>query len=173
VLWGFKPRFYIRMFENKIVNIVEPLVHGNGCELWGIDLIRGKSKPIVRIYIDAIGGATIDDCEKISHDINFELPADDELADFDYILEVSTPGIERKFFSANQMKNYLGELVSIKLREGNHLIQGKKVLTLVGVEDENILLEDEQHNRHTVQFASIQTCNLSPDFRALLNEGKK
>jgi ribosome maturation factor RimP len=158
------------MFESNLTNIVEPLVQGNGCELWGIDLIRGKSKPIVRVYIDAIGGATIEDCEKVSNDINFELPIDSAFIDFDYILEVSTPGLERKFFSAHQMKNYLGEKVLIKFKERNHTLQGKKLLTLVDVIESDIVLEDDDGNKHTVPFNNIHACNLSPDFQALLRE---
>ncbi len=158
------------MFENNLINIVEPLVQGNGCELWGIDLIRGKSKPIIRVYIDAIGGATIEDCEKVSNDINFELPIDTDFIDFDYILEVSTPGLERKFFSANQMKNYLGQQVLIKFKERDHALHGKKLLTLIEVVGSDIVLKDEDGNKHTVLFSNIHTCNLSPDFQALLRE---
>ncbi|MEK9649969.1 MAG: BCR family protein [Gammaproteobacteria bacterium] len=158
------------MIENKLINIVEPLVQGNGCELWGIDLIRGKTKPIFRIYIDAIGGATIEDCEKVSNDINFELPADTDFIDLDYVLEVSTPGLERKFFTIHQMKDYLGQKVLIKIKENNQLFHGKKILTLVDVIEENVILEDDLNNSFTVPFNTIHTCNLSPDYQVLLRE---
>ena len=162
------------MFENKLTNIVEPLVNGNGCELWGIDLIRGKSKPIIRVYIDAIGGATIEDCEKVSHDINFELPVNSDFIDLDYVLEVSTPGLERKFFSANQMKNYLGEKVFIKFKHSDHSFNVKKLLTLIEVVDSDIFLKDDQSNIHKVPFSNIHTCNLSPDFQLLMrNKNEK
>ncbi|GIS02856.1 MAG: hypothetical protein CM15mP104_0770 [Gammaproteobacteria bacterium] len=48
-----------------IKEIVNPTIEGNGCELWGIDLINKKNLPTIRIFIDAIGGATIQDCEKL------------------------------------------------------------------------------------------------------------
>ena len=55
-------------------SIVEPSVTANGCDLWGIDFIHGANTPILRVFIDAVGGATIEDCEKISKDLNYELP---------------------------------------------------------------------------------------------------
>ena len=51
-------------------SLVEPSVTANGCDLWGIDFIHGANSPILRVFIDAVGGATIEDCEKISKDLN-------------------------------------------------------------------------------------------------------
>ena len=74
----------------EIENTINPVVSNHGCELWGIDLLRGKKRPTIRVYIDAIAGATIDDCEKIAKDLNYELAVNDTFIDQDYILEVST-----------------------------------------------------------------------------------
>ena len=49
------------------------------------------------MFIDAINGATIEDCENISRDLNLELSLDLDFID-DYVLEVSTPGLDRKLF---------------------------------------------------------------------------
>ena len=46
-------------------SLVEPSVTANGCDLWGIDFIHGANSPILRVFIDAVGGATIEDCENI------------------------------------------------------------------------------------------------------------
>ena len=43
----------------EIENAINPAVESHGCILWGIDLLRGKKRPIIRIFIDAIAGATI------------------------------------------------------------------------------------------------------------------
>ena len=66
-----------------------PSVTANGCDLWGIDFIHGANTPILRVFIDAVGGATIEDCEKISKDLNYELPLDNFFAELDYTLEAS------------------------------------------------------------------------------------
>ena len=87
----------------EIENAIEPVVTSHGCELWGIELLRGKKRPTIRVYIDAIAGATIDDCEKVAKDLNYELALNDAFLDQDYVLEVSTPGIDRKFFKPEQL----------------------------------------------------------------------
>ena len=79
--------------QEDIENEIKPVVISHGCELWGIELLRGKKRPTIRVYIDAIAGATIDDCEKVAKDLNYELALNDAFIDQDYILEVSTPGI--------------------------------------------------------------------------------
>ena len=77
---------------------IEPVVTSHGCELWGIELLRGKKRPTIRVFIDAIAGATINDCEKVAKDLNYELALNDTFFDQDYVLEVSTPGVDRKIF---------------------------------------------------------------------------
>ena len=43
----------------ELENMIQPIVESHGCELWGIDLLRGKKRPTIRAYIDGIAGATI------------------------------------------------------------------------------------------------------------------
>ena len=57
----------------EIENMIKPVAESHGCELWGVDLLRGKRRPTIRAYIDAIAGATIEDCEKVAQDLNYEL----------------------------------------------------------------------------------------------------
>ena len=107
----------------EIENAIDPVVTSHGCELWGVELLRGKKRPTIRVYIDAIAGATIDDCEKVAKDLNYELALNDTFMDKDYVLEVSTPGIARKFFKAEQLSSFLKEEFDLKLRE---IKNGKK-----------------------------------------------
>ena len=101
----------------ELEKMIQPVVESHGCELWGVDLLRGKRRPTIRVYIDGIAGATIDDCEKVAQDLNYELAINDSLIDQDYVLEVSTPGIDRKFFKAEQLEHFIAEDFTLKLRE--------------------------------------------------------
>ena len=74
-------------------NIIKPVVHRNNCFLWGIEILRGKKKNTLRVYIDSKNSADINDCEIISKDLSYEPEIDINLGD-DYVLEVSTPGID-------------------------------------------------------------------------------
>ena len=81
LILGFSPQNWITKKNGvrtktiawqEIENVIDPVVSSHGCELWGIDLLRGKKRPTIRVYIDAIAGATIEDCEKVAKDLNYE-----------------------------------------------------------------------------------------------------
>ncbi|MDC1525902.1 ribosome maturation factor RimP [Gammaproteobacteria bacterium] len=154
----------------EIENAIEPVVISHGCELWGIDLLRGKRRPTIRVYIDAIAGATIEDCEKIAQDLNYELALNDSLIDQDYVLEVSTPGIDRKFFKAAQLTSFIDEEFNLKLRE---TMNGRKsvIAKLLNVENNDIIFkcDDEQLN---LNFLDLDLCRLKPNFDELMRGNK-
>jgi ribosome maturation factor RimP len=154
----------------EIENVIDPVVISHGCELWGIDLLRGKKRPTIRVYIDAIAGATIDDCEKVAKDLNYELALNDTFIDQDYILEVSTPGIDRKFFKADQMDSFLEEEFNLKLRENK---DGKKsiVAKLIDVQNDEILFH-YKNEEMSINFKDIDLCRLKPNFEELMRVNK-
>jgi len=147
-------------------HIIRPVAKSHGCELWGIDLLRGKKRPTIRAYIDAIAGATIEDCEKVAKDLNFELALDDNFIDKDYILEVSTPGIDRKFFNVDQLALYIDEEFTLKLRES---VNGKKSLVarLVKINEEKVCFQNDDEDLN-LNFIDIDICRLKPNFKEIM-----
>ena len=82
-------------------NIIEPVVNRNNCILWGLEVLRGKRRNTLRIYIDSSNVVDIGDCENISKDLSYEPMLDVTLGD-DYILEVSSPfSVETESTTAN------------------------------------------------------------------------
>ena len=154
----------------EIENTITPVVESHGCVLWGVELLRGKRRPTIRAYIDAIDGATIEDCEKVAQDLNYELAINDSFIDQDYVLEVSTPGIDRKFFKAEQLALFIAEEFTLKLRES---LDGKKTLTgkLVNVQDNEIVFNcgNEKLN---LNFLDLDLCRLKPNFDELMRVNK-
>jgi ribosome maturation factor RimP len=53
-------------------NIIEPVVNRNNCILWGLEVLRGKRRNTLRIYIDSSNVVDINDCENISKDLSYE-----------------------------------------------------------------------------------------------------
>ena len=162
------PFFCIKkMMKDEIEKIVKPVIERHDCFLWGIEILRGRKRPTLRIYIESESGANIDDCEKISKDLNYEIDLDSSFGD-DYILEVSTPGISRRFFKQSQLQPYLGEDLKIKLREpleGIKNIEG----TLVDCNKKHFLIESE-NLEYKLDFNDIDFCKLEPNFDKLMKE---
>ena len=149
---------------------IKPVVTSHGCELWGIELIRGKKRPTIRIYIDALAGATINDCEKVAKDMNYELALNDAFLDQDYVLEVSTPGIDRKFFKAEQLSAFIKEEFDLKLRE---MKNGKRSLVarLLKVKNDEILFQSGKE-KIILNFIDLDLCRLKPNFEELMRVNK-
>ena len=117
------------MNKEDFKNIIEPVVKRNNCKLWGIEILRGKKRIKLRVYIDSNKDIDITDCENVSKDLNYEPSLDMSLGN-DYILEVSTPGIDRKFFNISQLKDFIGKELEFKTKEiinGTRKFNGKLI----------------------------------------------
>ena len=150
-------------------NIIEPVINRNNCLLWGIEILRGKKKNTLRVFIDSNNNIDINDCESISRDLNYEPQIDLNLGE-DYILEVSTPGIDRKFFDIKQLKDYVGQELDIKTKsiyEGRRKFIGK----LIESDDSKLtIVKSDNSEEIAFKFSDIDLCRLKPDYNNLLKE---
>jgi ribosome maturation factor RimP len=151
-------------------NIIEPVVNRNNCILWGLEVLRGKRRNTLRIYIDSSNVVDISDCENISKDLSYEPMLDVSLGD-DYILEVSSPGVDRKFFNIEQLNDYLGEELEFKTKE---LIDGKRKFNGILSEcDENYFyLKQNNKDKNIIKFKfnDLDLCKLKPNYNKLIKE---
>ena len=154
----------------ELESTIEPVVTSHGCELWGIELVRGKKRPTIRVFIDAIAGATIDDCEKVAKDLNYDLALNDTFFDQDYVLEVSTPGIDRKIFKLDQLSAFLKEDFDLKLRK---MKNGKTSLVakLINIDNDEILFQSGEE-KMILNFVDLDLCRLKPNFEELMRVNK-
>lgn len=107
--------------KEKLTHLVQKIVDEQGLELVQLDYNAGR-KGHLCIYIDKPGGVTIADCEKVSRDLSGLLDAYDLIAQ-SYILEVSSPGVERPLNRPQDFERFQGEMVKIYTREP---VAGKK-----------------------------------------------
>lgn len=122
---AFWPPFFIFMsneeIKQKILELAEPLVKENGLEIWGVQIIGSPPKN-VRLFVDvpeagSQGGmtsATIEQCEDISRQLGLAIEVED-IMPVAWNLEVSSPGLERRFFSLKQLVRYKGDLLEVSL----------------------------------------------------------
>lgn len=108
----------------QIKDIIIPLVEDAELDLWGFELASGN-RMVVRIYVEGPEGVTIDQCAKLSRHIGLTLEVEDVVSDA-YTLEVSSPGLERPFFNAEQVSNYIGKPVAVVLRDPIEEFPGRR-----------------------------------------------
>jgi len=142
--------------------------------LWGLELGAGP-RLVVRIYVEGPEGVNIDQCADISRHTGLALEVEDIISGA-YILEVSSPGLERPFFSAAQMAAYVGSPVVVVLREPHGEFSGRRKFpgTLQGVNGEDVTLSlPEEEGVLTVHWNDIKKAHLVHVFPDTSNGKKK
>ena len=90
----------------------EPVLGAMGYELVGVEY-TGQGG-MVRVYLDKQGGITLDDCQKVSYQLSGLLDVEDPIKGH-YTLEVSSPGLDRPLFRAQDFDRFAGEQARIRL----------------------------------------------------------
>ena len=106
---------------------VQRIVESEGLELVHIDYRRQGAGFLLRIDIDKEGGVTVDDCTLVSQQVSTWLDVEDPIPG-EYELQVSSPGLDRKFYKPSDYEKFLGRLVRVKTNRsirGLHVIVGR------------------------------------------------
>jgi len=146
-----------KMDTKYIKDILTEDIRSLGLDIWGIEFFGKHKNQTLRIYIDKKEGVSVDDCEKVSKHVIKLLDVENDFSN-KYLLEVSSPGLDRKFFSERQYLDYIDS--AIKVRYVNNINKKLSVKgTLSNVTEEGLLIESED-KRQKVPFSSIIQANL-------------
>lgn len=106
---------------------IQRIVESEGLELVHIDYKKQGRGYLLRVDIDKEGGVNIDDCQLISQQISTWLDVEDPIP-AEYELQVSSPGLDRKFYKPSDYQKFVGRLVRVKTSKairGLHVIVGR------------------------------------------------
>lgn len=128
--------------DRRLAEIVTPVIEGLGFELVRIRLMGGNTRTLQIMADRPEGGIEVDDCGAISNAVSLVLDVEDPLED-NYILEVSSPGIDRPLTRLKDFDMWEGYEARIETTE---LISGRRRFkgTLVGTEGDEVLIEIEE-----------------------------
>jgi ribosome maturation factor RimP len=144
--------------KERLFELLEPPVAAMGFELADLDAHFGR-RGLLRLFIDREGGVTLDDCQRVSEQIGAWLDVEDPLPG-SYVLEVSSPGFDRRLRKLEHFERFSGEQARIELRDAR---DGRRRFTgrLAGVEGSEVLLEvDGELTR--LPFGDIALARLAP-----------
>ncbi|MEA2572488.1 MAG: ribosome maturation factor RimP [Acidobacteriota bacterium] len=111
----------------RIEEEIEKIVSSEGLELVHIDYRKQGRGYLLRIDIDKEGGVTLEHCSLVSQQVSTYLDVDD-VVPVEYELQVSSPGLDRKFYKDSDYNKFLGRLVRVKTSSairGLHVIVGR------------------------------------------------
>ncbi len=141
--------------KDQLIELLEAPIRALGYELVDLE-IRTGGQGLLRIYIDQEEGINLDDCESVSRQLSALLDVEDPMRGR-YVLEVSSPGLNRPLRTPEHFQRYCDHVVRVKLNQsldGQRNFKGR----LVGVEDRDIVVEvDKQIFRLALsEIASAQ-----------------
>jgi len=127
-----------KTIEDTAASLALPIVGNMAFELVDVEFVKEAGNWYLRVYIDKPGGITIDDCQAVSEKLSCELDKVDPIK-HGYILEVSSPGLERTLKKESDFEKYKGNAVEVRLFEP---LNGRKVFEgeLAGLKDGKILV---------------------------------
>lgn len=118
--------------------LIAPAIESLGCSLWGVEYRQQENSALLRVFIEREGGVSLDDCSAVSQQLSAVLDVEDPIP-VAYILEVSSPGVDRVLFVPEQFVQYIGESMKVRTRlayEGRRNFIGK----LVAADEDNIVV---------------------------------
>lgn len=118
---------------DRLTALIEPVVEEAGAELVDLEVAGSAGRPVVRVYADTEDGITLDACARLSRRLEAALESAEAVPER-YVIEVSSPGIERPLTRRAHFERYAGEDVEVRLyakRDGRKKFVG----TLGEVED--------------------------------------
>ena len=129
-----------------------------GYELVDLDAHVG-GRGLLRIYIDQEKGIDLADCERVSRQLSAFLDVEDPLPGH-YVLEVSSPGIDRPLRTLEHFQRFQDQRASIRLRsarDGHRKLSGR----LLGVQDDSVLIEVDGETWR-LELTEIESAQLIP-----------
>lgn len=160
----------------RLTDIIAPAVATLDLALWGVEIASAGSRMLLRVYIDAPGGlpadstevegeaatgVTVDHCARVSRHLGALFDAEDIIPGA-YVLEVSSPGLERRFFFVRQMGDYLGREVEVRLnlpQDGRRKLKGR----LARVEGDSITIAEDK-GEVSVRWELVKQAHLVHEF---------
>jgi ribosome maturation factor RimP len=146
--------------REELIKMLEPSIEAMNYELVDVEFAQAGRGGILRLYIDADRGITVDDCARVSHAVSEMLEVEDPIQGH-YTLEVSSPGFDRVLRKRQHFERFLGERVSVELKlplNGRRRFAGR----LSALNDDSIVVEVDGQD-YTLPLDRIQKAKLKPE----------
>ena len=155
-LFSVYVNFYKISLKEKVSELLRNLVSSMEYDFWGLNISQQNNSIKLTLYIDKEDGIKIDDCEKVSkqNHVTFRYK---EIFDSDYILEVSSPGLDRILMTKDHFKKYINENIKIKLK---WLVNDRKNFKgIIKEVQKDYILIDVNKELFEIKYDSIDSAN--------------
>mgnify|MGYP002083656281 FL=1 len=154
----------------KLSEIAQKVADKHNLELVRAEAVGSAQNPTVRVFIDKPSGISHEDCAAVSRDLSAVLDEDDFISSA-YLLEVSSPGLERELYSLPDFAKFAGNLVKVRTKmsiEGQRNFRGR----IKAVEGDEIVFTDKTTGEVRFTFDAVAKANLEIDIEEEFRRGK-
>ena len=148
-----------------VETLLRPVVEDLGYELVDLQLKTDHGRRVLRLLVDRPGGITLGECASLSREVNPHLEVADPIRG-SYVLEVSSPGIQRPLKRREDFERFRGERVVVRTVE---IIEGRKTFRgmNLGLDDQgHLAVEDRETGRcYAIPLGRVIEARLDPDIR--------
>jgi ribosome maturation factor RimP len=148
---------------------VEPAVHALGLDLYDVELVGAAGTRTLRVTVAKDGGVDLETITTVTRTVSPLVDAADAV-NGSYLLEVSSPGVERTLRTLQHFQGALGEEVSVKFHTeaGPRRVRG----ALVSADDASIVIDADDGTRAEIAFADVTQARTVFEWGAQLRPGK-
>jgi ribosome maturation factor RimP len=152
--------------REALLQLLGPVVESGGVDLEDIEVVAAGKRRLVRVLVDRDGGLDLDTVAHVSHVASAALDAADgaaggPLGRAPYVLEVSSPGVDRPLTAPRQWRRARTRLVAIELVDGSS-VTGRVLRT----DEDGVSLDVDGSSRH-VDWASVRCGRVQVEFTHL------
>lgn len=149
------------VIAERVREIAAEAAGKNNLELVHVDVVGTVKSPTVRVFIDKTGGVSVEDCTTVSRQMEAVLDAEDFISSA-YVLEVSSPGLERELYSLKDFEKFSGNLARVRTHEpinGQRNFRGR----IKSIDGENIIFADKTNGEVSFPYDLVAKANLEID----------
>ena len=144
-----------------VEDIAAPIAEDLGLRIWDVRYLKEGSQWYLRIFIDKDGGVDINDCEAMSRALDEPLDEADPIAG-EYILEVSSPGIERDLVRPEHFAQFIGADIMVKMIRPLEGI-GKEFKGVLSAFEDGMVTVTDHSGEDTVTISKKETAYIKLD----------
>ncbi|OPX41627.1 MAG: ribosome maturation factor RimP [Deltaproteobacteria bacterium] len=142
---------------DQITMLVEPVLEEMGFELIDVEYFGPGGRRVLRVYMDRPGGVSLDDCARVSREIGVLIDVKDLIPER-YVLEVSSPGLNRRLKREKDFAWAMGKKVKVRMKTP---VEGRRNFTgrLIEMQEGTIAVEVEK-GKAVLPIHGIDKANL-------------
>jgi ribosome maturation factor RimP len=159
---------------DKVREIAGRVAQSSGLILWDLELKGSGASRTLRIYIDKPEGVSHEDCSAFSREVATIFDVEDAVPGAAYVLEISSPGLDRKLFKPEHFAQFTGSLVKFSTRDlvnGNRHFEGRLLSFSEGqltVDLDQVASRKKAKTQGAgiivVPFSNVEKASLVPEF---------